>query len=362
MRTFTKNNSFIVKGFAILLLLIYHLFGNEFVVAAMEVDYRPFPLSGFLTFAVFGNLCVSVFVFMTAFGISSSLFSQKELTTENAYTQATRRFFTLMLNFFLLYLSVNLLWWYKFDYAATYGIGKQGLLNMLLDSMGLHNLAGTSTMNVTWWYMKLAYLLIFLVPLLALITKKIGYIVLILSLMFPVLIPIDPDIERYLFTTVLGVCAGYGKWPDKIMNRKVLNIKGTLLLQWLLGVTGFVACVILRQNKFIQENYLYLVDGVVSLFLVYFAGILFAGVPILKNILQFIGKHSLNIYLIHTFFYLLLWQKYIYYFKHAGIILLLLLGISLVYSIMLECMKKWLFKAAKAVWERFIIRFSYKSE
>lgn len=336
-----------VKGFAILLLLIYHLFSNEYVVAALGVDYRPVPLSGFLTFSLFGNICVSVFVFMTSFGIAAGLFSQEELSAEKAYAQATRRFFTLMRNFLLLYVSVNLLWWNRLDRVATYGIGKQGLLHMLLDATGLHNLAGTGTINVTWWYMKLAYMLIFLVPLIVLITKKVGYTSLILSLMFPLLVPMDEDIKYYLFTSVLGVCTAYGKWPDKLMElcgsaRK--HPKYFALLQWALGIAGFIACVVLRQNKFIQENYLHVVDGAVSLFLLFFAGILLGSVPVLKQILQFIGRHSLNIYLVHTFFYLLLWQKFIYSFRYAGLILLALLAVSLAYSVVLELLKKGMIK------------------
>jgi len=339
MKTFSKNNSFIVKGLAILLLLNYHLFTSPFLNAAMGVDHRPFSEDVFLTFSRFGNICVALFVFMTAFGISRSLLSQAELTVELAYSQATKRFFTLMLNFFLLYLSVNLLWWYRFDYTTTYGIGKQGLLRRLIDSLGLHQLTGTPTLNETWWYMKLAYLLIFLVPLLTLLIRKVGYTLLILSLLFPVLIPMDPDMKRYFFTAALGVCTAYGSWPEKLMNKSLPK-----LLQWPVGIAGFVFCVILRQNKFIQENYLYIVDGPICLFLVLFSGILLAEIPLLKQVLSFIGKHSLNIYLVHTFFYLLLWQKYIYYFKPAGITFLLLLGASLLYSVLLEWVKKGLRK------------------
>jgi len=351
MKHFTKTNSMIVKGFAIILLLIYHLFGNEFVVAAWEVDYGPLPFPVFHTISLFGNICVSLFVFLTAFGISAGLFANPQCNAEKAYQQATGRFFRLMGNFFLLYLSVNLLWWNRFDYASVYGIGKQGLLNCLLDAAGLHNLAGTGTINVTWWYMKIAYIMIFLVPLLVLITKKTGYTVLILVLLFPVVIPMDEDVRRYLFTAGLGVCAAYGGWFEKLVNYRYK------VLQWMAGLFGLGFCVILRQNDFIQQNYLHVVDAGVSLFLVYFAGVLLAGVPVLKNVLEFVGKHSMNIYLVHTFFYLLLWQEFIYAFHYAGLILLVLLIVSLSYSIVLEFVKRQLLNLWKWVKGKFCEKY-----
>ncbi len=331
---FTKDHSNVVKGMAILLLLFYHLFGNEYVVAVMEVNYHPLPLPLFLKLADFGNICVALFVFMTAYGISKKLFASESQDVLSAYKDASRRFFSLMGNFTALYISVNLLWWNRFSYSDTYGIGKQGLLNICLDALGLSLMSGTPTMNITWWYMKIAYVLIFLVPALAFLTKKVGYSVLLITLLLPQLLSIDADINRYLLTAVLGVCSAYGQWPEKIMCREIPKI-----FQWMAGIGGLITCVVIRQHPFIQENYLALIDAPVCLILFLFAGILLAGIPCLNRVLAFIGTHSFNIYLVHTFFYMILWQKFIYQFKYAGIILLLLLGVCLIYSLILEFLK-----------------------
>ncbi|MGN1148864.1 MAG: acyltransferase family protein [Lachnospiraceae bacterium] len=334
-KQFTKEHSFIVKGFAILLLLIYHLFEHEQLVTSLEVNYTPFSLTGFLMFTGFGNICVAMFVFLTAFGIATGLFAQPEITPAGAYRQATKRFFLLMTNFTILYISVNLLWWYKFDYQSLYGVNKQGFLYALTDATGLSMFFDTPTLNMTWWYMEIAYLLIFLVPLLVWLVKKIGYPVLILAILAPSFISFNPDMERYLFTAVFGVCAAYGKWPDKLLNLKLHPV-----LQWLTGIVGFVLCVLIRQNFVVQESYIHLVDAPIALFLVYFAGALLGRIPGLGKVLAFIGRYSMNIYLVHTFFYMSLWQKFIYQFKYAGITFLLLLGVSLLYSVLLELLKK----------------------
>ena len=128
-----------------------------------------------------------------------------------------------------------------------------------------------------------------------------------------------------------------------------MELKIPMILQWLLGVLGFVFCVLLRQNEFIHENYLFFVDGIIALFFVYFGGVLLVRVPIVSKLLQFIGKHSMNIYCVHTFFYWIIWRQFIYQFKYAGVTLLLLLACSLLYSVVLEVVKKYLLVAFKSM-------------
>lgn len=328
------------KGFAILLLLAYHLFENEKIIDSLGVIYAPFPLQGFLCFTNFGNICVSVFVFLTAYGIATGLFAQKETLQEglfwkSAYRQAVKRFLRLMLNFAILYLSVNLLWWFKFDYQSLYGADKQGTLLLLTDASGLSMFFSTPTLNETWWYMEIAYLLIFLIPFLTWLVEKIGYPILLLSALVPYAVTFHPDLKRYLFVAVFGACAAYGKWPDRLLGLKLHPI-----WQWAAGIIGFILCVLIRQNYMVHEYYIHLVDAPIALFLVYLAAALFGSLPGLGKALAFVGRYSMNIYLVHTFFYLILWRQYIYYFRYAGITFLLLLAASLLYSVLLEWAKK----------------------
>lgn len=341
-KQFTKERTLVVKGVAIILLLIYHLFEHEQLVTSMEVNYSPFPLSGFLMFTGFGNICVAVFVFLTAFGISKGLLAQGEITIRETYRQATKRFFTLMINFTVMYVSINLLWWYKFSYEPLYGKGWQGLLYAVTDATGLSQFFETPTMNMTWWYMEVAYLLIFLVPFLLLLTKKLGYSVLLIAFLAPEVVNFNPDIERYLFTAALGVCAAYGNWPDRL-----LNLKCPKIVRWIVGVAAFIICIPIRQNFAVQESYEYLIDGPIALLIVFVGGVLLASVPGVNKVLGFIGKHSMNIYLVHTFFYMMLWQSFIYQFKYAGVTLLLLLAVTLAYSVVLELVKKFVKSGAK---------------
>jgi len=344
---FTKKQTLVAKGFAIVLLLMYHLFENEHLITSLNVTYAPFALENFLTVTGFGNICVAIFVFLTAYGISKGLFAEESISPKQAYHQATKRFGRLMANFAVLFISVNALWWYKFDYHTLYGVNKQGFLYMLTDALGLSMFFDTPTLNMTWWYMEIAYLLIFLIPLLAWLVKKIGYSILILALLMPSVITFHPDMERYLFTAVIGVCAAYGKWLERLMDKKYSSI-----LQWCVAVVGIVLCVLVRQNYVVQQSYLHIADGFIALLLVWFFGVLIASVPVLSSLMAFIGKHSMTIYLVHTFFYMALWQKQIYRFQYAGLILLALLVVCLGYSVVLEAIKSIVVKICKRIYNK----------
>ena len=52
-----------------------------------------------------------------------------------------------------------------------------------------------------------------------------------------------------------------------------------------------------------------------------------------------VNMYSMNIYLVHTFFYMSLWRDFIYRFKYAGLIFLALLATTLLYSVVLEFLK-----------------------
>ncbi len=60
----------------------------------------------------------------------------------------------------------------------------------------------------------------------------------------------------------------------------------------------------------------------------------------LVTILSFIGVHSMNIFLFHTFIYYYYWQDLIYWTRNPFLIFLTLLIVSLIISIAIETVKK----------------------
>ena len=162
-----------------------------------------------------------------------------------------------------------------------------------------------------------------------------GYPMIVISFLVPSIVTVNYDVARYLIVATIGVAAAYGKWFDKI-----LSVTRYPLLRWCVTLGVLLLSVPIRQNYAMQQGYLHMIDAALVLPWVYFGGSMLASVPVVRAILAYIGKHSMNIYLIHTFFYMALWQKHIYQFEYAGMIFVVLLLVCLLYSELLELTKK----------------------
>lgn len=338
-RTFDKKDTLVVKGLAILLMLFYHLFESEELLVSMQVNHLPFPRESFLMMSGFGNICVALFAFLSAYGITRGLMkNDSEGSLKDVYREALRRFGRLVANFAVMYVSVNLVWFSYFNYAGLYGTGWQGSMFALLDLVGLAQLFGTPTLNMTWWYMELAVIIIFAVPLLYRLVRKLGNYTMILGLLLPYVVELNEDVSRYLLVVVLGVICAYSGWFEKLFAF-MPGAKGKIV-KVVVAVLFLAISVPVRQNYMVHTYFLWIVDAPVTLILAWLCGELLRPIPVLSRVLQFLGKHSMNIFFVHTFFYMAIHREFIYSFRYAGLIFLVLVLVSLGYSVVLEGVKK----------------------
>lgn len=334
--TFEKEDTLVVKGLAILLLLFYHLFEDAAVLEQFQVVYDPIPHNIFLMLSGYGNICVAMFVFLTAYGITKGCMAAGENTAlVNRMQQAFWRFTKLVGNFVLMYLSVNLVWHSYFDYVKLYGNGMQGGILALIDMLGFAQFFGTPTLNMTWWYMKLAIVFIFLVPLLYPAVRKLGVYSLMAGFLLPMTVTMDSDVQRYFLVALLGVVAAQKHWLEKLFSLKL-----AIPVKAFVGVLLIVGSVLLRQNYMVHTYFLWILDGPIALLLCWFGGEILSRIPGLSHWLRFFGSYSMNIFFVHTFFYLAIHRNWFYSFQYAWLIWLLLAWISLGYSIALDLVKK----------------------
>lgn len=342
MKEFTKENTLQVKGVAIMLMLMYHLFYPEWVLDEMQINYAPLSKEMVLNVASFGNICVAIFVMLTAYGLTKKVLSMEHVEMADLCKGSVKRFGKLMGNCLVVYGTMNLICFPYFQYETLYGKGKQGCLLMLCDALGLSHMLETPMLNETWWYLEIAYILIFLVPFLALLVKKVKNSLLLLGFLAPFVVHLDTDIGRYLFVAVFGVCMAYGGWLEKWINRKVPAI-----FYWILGILGTPIILFVRQNAVVQDYFMEYVDAIAAFFILVITVTTLGKVPVIRKILAFIGKHSMNIFLMHTFLYLLVFRKYVYYFKPAIASFMILLLSCLIYSVILEWLKANFWKIGK---------------
>lgn len=343
-RSFEKRDTLAVKGVAILLMLFYHLFESQELLVMLEVDHRPFSQERFLMLSGFGNICVAVFAFLSAFGITRGLEADERAGIygfSQSLGKAGRRCLKLIGGFLAMYVSVNVLWFSYFDYVKLYGGGWQGGVYAVIDMLGLAQILGTPTLNMTWWYMEIAILIIFLVPLLYPLVKKAGRYLIVPALLLPTVFQMGEDAQRYYIVVLFGMLAAHEEWLEKLLSLKVR--RGVKLLP---GLALLVLAVVFRQNHMIHTYFLWIVDAPIALCLCWLVAEFLSGIPGLSHVLVFLGRHSMNMFFVHTFFYMILFRGFIYSFRYAGLIFLALVGVSLAYSVVLELVKS----GGKYVW------------
>jgi len=156
--TLTKQNSDVIKGFAIILMLVHHLFG--FPERAPEgLSIHPllstFPLEYQL--GVFGQICVPLFVFLS--GYSFGLRTVPTSLIPSSIWQRISRFFCVYWVNFAVLIPIGILWFPDVVFLRTgtqrfdpsWGIFFQNFVGARISYSG------------EWWFVRLYIILIVLV-------------------------------------------------------------------------------------------------------------------------------------------------------------------------------------------------------
>lgn len=83
----TKNDSFAIKGLAIILMLFHHLYCTADRFNGFEIDFTPFSQTFVVNVAFLFKVCVSLFAFITGYGLLKSIagqnFNRKDIVKWN---------------------------------------------------------------------------------------------------------------------------------------------------------------------------------------------------------------------------------------------------------------------------------------
>lgn len=350
-KQFDKLSTNICKGIAILLMYVHHCFASEVSWSDADVIWAPFSQSHTITFATLCKVCVGVFVFLSGFGVYRSAQKTKDRSLKESYLPTvTKRYSALLFSFSTVYILTQI-------FSGPLGVSRveiygESLLKRiqytLIDGLGLAKAFGTPTYNKTWWYMSLAFLFILILPLLAKAAEVVGYALLPVCVLIPALAGFDmgSNLFRYLPAAILGIlCAQYEvferlrEWMERSAVRYLtgtaITCFGMLVLAFCRKRLGF---------PFVYESLL----GMVICFFGYIAVERIVG---LNRCMAFLGKHSMNMFLIHTMIRgrEMSLHKFSYAPRYTVLIVLLLTADTLLLSIAIEWLKKGLRAAAGKV-------------
>ena len=351
---FTKEHTMQMKGIAIIILLFHHCFLNAQRWATVPyeklattkgwgyypISFAPFSSHTIQYLASFSKICVAMFVFMTGYGMWVSYESQKKKTTMSNYIK--KRMVTLMTGFLIIFVVTEILAIPTGRFIEVYGHDFRSVVYMIIDALGLAKLLGTPLFCLTWWYMSLAIVLIMIFPFVHSIMEKYQWIVVVASIIGPRACGFgqSTDLFRYLLAYTLGMYFAQhdllARIKEKFMEQ---NVAGKLLslIVSLIGLAVIIKC---RQNAWIGWKYLDFWDGFAAMYVIIISYIyILNGKWIVKG-LGFLGKHSMNIFLIHSFYRDVFFHEFTYSFYYAWLDYIVLMAISLVTSIVLEWFKK----------------------
>lgn len=342
---FSKKDTSVIKGVAIILLIVHHCFCSYDRFANYTVIFTPLSQSEMIKIAAFFKICVGMFVFLTSFGLTKSLknkFPDLVMSLKDSVIFTINRILSLWNKWIIIFIICEIFGFlYAHSYNITYGFGKRSLLYFLIDSLGLANLFGTPTFVPTWWYMSLAFTIIILFSTFINLYKKYDILLILIIVILPRAFGLDQtNLIRWSMAIVLGIVFADKKIMENLKSYKLCHsIFVNKVLKLILSVMILIIFFIIRQSDcsyiFYDFN-----DGVIPVFVIYFCYEFLCDIPIIKNILSFLGKHSMNIFLIHTLIRGIYFEEFIYSFKNAYIIIFVLLLISTLISLAIELILK----------------------
>ena len=345
---FTKKDTAAMKGVAICMMMLHHCFLGADRYAGYDVEFLL--LGEYLTvlLAQFCKICVAVFVFISGYGITFSLKNTDSAVPGAEIKQIKKRWFSLMSGFWFVYIlsfTASLILNPSIIKSA-YFKGQNPLdciFYILADFFGVSDLFGTPQMIGTWWYMSLAIIIICIMPIMYRLYKKYGSLV-VFVLIFCIngfYSAKNYDMFRWFFILALGMICAEHNYLGKLKEFRFIKSNRLLdfAVKFIIYTPVLVFCIYLRQN--LDFVVAYIQDGLIPLFVIIYCYTIVFEIPFVYKALGYIGKHSMNIFMSHTFLRAFYLKDFIHMFRYPFLIVTVLLLSSLLLSIIIELLKKY---------------------
>lgn len=335
MSSFSKNDTTVAKGVALILMLIHHLFEPH-----PEIGKQLFGYSISQFIGINAKVCVAIFVILSGYGLSKSI--KKSIGLKTFYF---KRFSKIYFNYWfiwLVFVPVGILF---FNRGISEVYGANGIIKMVINFFGLHLFFGYYGYNAVWWYISLLIILYLLFPFIEVLVEKFGWYFLLLTIgfMFIYIAPIVLKnqiisfnfIQPWIFPFSLGIYLSQNDGFTRLKKtmKNFPHFKGCLYLL-LLSLT------ILQRHKgilFTGVN----IDAFFGLLIIMIGYEYISNSKILNYCILLIGKHSFNIFLFHTFIFYY-FSSFIYWSDSPVLIFFTLLFSCLAISVLLENLKDFI--------------------
>lgn len=338
---FTKNDTLCMKGIAILMMFFHHNYLGPDRWLNSLISFFPFTQKQIIYIAKFLKICVGMFVFLTGYGMLASV-KDKKLDNKKMRKYTLMRYLSMMMGFWLIFIFVHIISaMFTNRFTQIYGKGWYSIIYFLIDGMGLAHLFHTPIFCATWWYMSMATMLILLFPIFKKLLEKYQGILLILSVFLPKALNLPyAELLRWLFCYILGMYMAEHNLIAK-MKEKFLSfgiIKKSII--FIIMTFGILVVIIFRQSNGFGIRFLYLWEGIAPAYMIIYVYLFIMWIKPLTAVLCFLGKHSMNMFLVHTMFRQIYFHDFMYSFYSMWLDYIVLILVSVSVSIIIEWIKK----------------------
>lgn len=285
----TRQDTQVMKGIAIIAMLCHHLYSDPELRGIVPYD------GIYAWLGALGKVCVALFLFCSGYGLSKQ-YEQKSIKDDIKFiVKRLLKFYANYWVIFLIFVPISVFMFHR-PLSAAYGEHVNIIKRLVLDFMGLQ---GYLSYNITWWFNKLIIILYILFPLLYRIVNYKPWLALIFSMLIVVINPYivyNPlDILTYQSPFVVGMLWQQyeDKWPnvcDWLSEHMVVFASITCL---------FLIAVVSIRMFCLDASYRYDAFLAIAMSLTLISSVRYMNT--LANVLAFLGKHSMNIYMTHTF-------------------------------------------------------------
>lgn len=332
MFALTRLDTSVMKGIAICAMLFHHLYGCPPDGVA--------PYSGVLAWlGVLGKICVALFLFCSGYGLAANYKPQSVLGDLKFIVKRLVKFYANYWVIFLIFVPITIFVFHR-SLADAYGEDSNILLCLLKDIIGIQ---GFDSYNITWWFNLLIIILYVLFPLLCRSARKIPWLVLLCSLIMMRLAYHLPANNLDVFTMQFPFVAGI-VW--KVYDSKFEKISTWLSDHRIIFAAGSVVLlivfIILRMYPIIPRWSMMRMDGFIACATAMVVVSIIRCLPYAMSIFAYLGKHAMNIYMIHTFFNVYWHPEWLHtaVWMRGGVNFVALMTICLLISIGIEFLKE----------------------
>lgn len=331
------NDSNVLKGLAICAMLWHHLFYEtaQYGLLIQELG-------------VACKVCVSMFLFISGYGLTIQYSKNRNINQCFVKIRFTalflcRRLIKFYSNYWIIFFILVITGTNIFGRSLSVAYGPESIFTSIIkDFFGLQ---GIDSYIPTWWFNELIICLYLLFPFLFWFMKRVsiafGFLLLlflwprewIIDNFFYIFEMWNPSLVIYTPAFAIGI---FFAQHESAINKILKKIKS----HWIFTISILLTAILFYCRHVVEESFVDAIslDAFISLFISITVVSLCKALQSKFICLELLGKHSMNMYLSHTFILMFLFPTFL--FKQSPFIIFpLLLVESLCFSILIEFLK-----------------------